>query len=184
MEKIDTKLEGVYIVKPKVFRDERGFFFESFSKKKFYELGLSCEFVQDNHSKSVKNTIRGLHFQAYPGQIKLVRCTRGIIKDVVVDIRPNSPSFKKYIYVELSETNFLQLYVPVGFAHGFAVLSDYAEVQYKVSNFYNPSLERTIKYNDEELGIDWGITDALISDRDKNAPSLKEYLAEHHDPFI
>ncbi len=183
MEKIETDLPGVFLIKPKVFKDERGFFYESYSYKKFCDLGIDTKFVQDNHSKSVKNTVRGLHFQLYPGQEKLVRCTKGKIWDVVVDIREESPTFKQWYGVELSENNFLQIYIPVGFAHGFSVLSESAEVQYKVSNYYNPSIERGIKWNDPEIGVEWKTKVPILSERDKKNPDLNEFLDKNKDPF-
>ena len=137
-------------------------------------MGIPWQFIQDNHSKSVKNTIRGLHFQINPGQVKIVRCTQGQIWDVIVDIREESPNFKKWIGIELTEQNFRQLLIPIGFAHGYSVLSDEAEVQYKVSEYYDPLLERGILWNDPEIGVDWKITKPFLSKRDKNNPTLRK----------
>lgn len=183
MEKIRTALPDVWIIKPDVFKDDRGFFFESYSFKKLKNLGIDTVFIQDNHSKSVKNTIRGLHFQSYPGQTKLVRCSKGIIWDVVVDIRPDSPTFKKWIGHMISEENFLTVLIPVGYAHGFLVISDEAEVQYKVSNYYDPKLERGIQWDDPQLNIDWKIKNPIVSKRDISNPSLYDYLKQHPNPF-
>ena len=183
MKKIPTQFPDVWIIEPEVFKDERGFFFESYSYKKYEELGIKWEFVQDNHSKSAKNTVRGLHFSIGAGQGKLVRCTLGKIWDVVVDIRPNSPTFRKWEGVELTSENFLQLYVPVGFAHGYATLSDYAEVQYKVSDYYNPEIEREVYWNDPTISIDWKVKDPILSNRDKDAPLLDEFLKKYPNPF-
>jgi len=187
MKKIPTIFPEAWIIEPDVFKDNRGYFFESFSLKKYKELlgdlNINLDFIQDNDAKSEKNSLRGLHFQGYPGQVKLVRCSSGKIWDVIIDIRPNSPHFKKWFGIELNAENFKQLLIPIGFAHGYSVLSDIAEVQYKVSNYYDSKLEREIYWNDPELNIDWKIKDPIISNRDLNAPLLNEYLREHPDPF-
>lgn len=176
MNIIKTELEGVLILEPKVFGDNRGWFMESFSDKVFKEQGLNINFVQDNHSYSaIKGTLRGLHFQNNPmAQTKLVRCTRGKILDVVVDIRKGSPTYKKWIAVELSQENKKQLLIPKGFAHGFATLTDDVEVQYKVDEYYSKEHDRSIRFDDPEIGIDWGIENPILSDKDKNAPLLKD----------
>ena len=170
------RIEGVILVKPKVFGDNRGFFMESYKKSEFIAGGINTEFRQDNHSKSSKGVLRGLHYQAPPfEQAKLVRCTRGKIYDVAVDIRKNSKTFGEYIRVELSEENKHMLYIPEGFAHGFVVLSDEAELLYKTSNEYAPSADRGIRCNDEDLNIDWGIDfEPVLSEKDKKQPLLKE----------
>ena len=170
------RIEGVILVKPKVFGDNRGFFMESYKKSEFTAGGINTEFRQDNHSKSSKGVLRGLHYQAPPfEQAKLVRCTRGKIYDVAVDIRKNSKTFGEYIRVELSEENKHMLYIPEGFAHGFVVLSDEAELLYKTSNEYAPSADRGIRWNDEDLNIDWGIDfEPVLSEKDKKQPLLKE----------
>ncbi len=170
------RIEGVILVKPKVFGDNRGFFMESYKKSEFIAGGINTEFRQDNHSKSSKGVLRGLHYQAPPfEQAKLVRCTRGKIYDVAVDIRKNSKTFGEYIRVELSEENKHMLYIPEGFAHGFVVLSDEAELLYKTSNEYAPSADRGIRWNDEDLNIDWGIDfEPVLSEKDKKQPLLKE----------
>jgi len=183
MKKTPTLFPEVWIIEPDVFKDNRGWFFESFSQKKMADLGFKDVYIQDNHSLSSKDTVRGLHFQARPGQVKLVRCTRGKLWDVVVDIRPDSPNFRKWIGVELSEENFRQLYIPVGFAHGFTVLSDVAEMQYKVTNFYDAKIERGIKYNDATINVDWKTSNPVLSQRDLSNVSLDEYLKIHPNPF-
>ncbi len=170
------ELEGVVLVKPKVFGDNRGFFLESYKKSDFYNNGIELEFNQDNHSKSTGKVLRGLHYQIKPyEQAKLVRCSKGRIFDVAVDIRPESKTYKKYIRVELSEDNHYMLYIPKGFAHGFVVLSNCAELLYKASGEYNPNADRGILWSDKELNIDWGIDfEPILSDKDKNQPQLSE----------
>jgi dTDP-4-dehydrorhamnose reductase/dTDP-4-dehydrorhamnose 3,5-epimerase len=173
---IKTKLEGVYIIEPKVFGDHRGWFMESYSKIKFKKNGIDIDFVQDNHSLSAKKgTIRGLHFQINPiAQTKLVRCTKGRILDVAVDIRKGSPTYKQWISVELSEENKKQLLIPKGFAHGFLTLTDNVEVQYKVDEYYSQEHDRSIRYDDPDIGIDWGIDNPILSEKDLKAPLLKD----------
>lgn len=175
MKKISLDIEGLLVIEPDVFGDNRGFFLESYNKDKFHEIGISDDFLQDNHSKSVKNTLRGLHFQTSPGQVKLVRCVVGKIWDVVVDVRPESSTFGKWIGVELSKDNKKIFYVPVGFAHGFVVLSESAEVLYKVSSVYNPKTEAGIAWDDPDLMIDWKTDSPVLSERDKNNQSFAEY---------
>lgn len=165
------------IIELEKFEDDRGFFCESYNKEKFSKLGINYDFVQDNHSKSCKNVIRGLHFQSTPGQAKLVRCTKGIIWDVAVDMRPNSPTFKSYASI-LLENNYTMVMIPPGFAHGFSVLTDEAEVQYKCSSLYNPKTECGFKYNDPDIGIDWKIDNPIVSDRDLKNLSFKEICKE------
>ncbi len=174
------EIEDVVLIKPKVFGDNRGFFMETYKKSEFYNNGIAVEFNQDNHSKSSKRVLRGLHYQAKPyGQAKLVRCTRGRIFDVAVDIRLGSKTFGKYVKVELSEENKNMLYIPEGFAHGFVVLSDEAELQYKVSGEYNPSSDRGVIWNDKEIDIDWGIDfEPILSEKDKNQPKLSNINKE------
>jgi len=174
MKKIETELLGVYIIEHPIFNDSRGSFTESYNQAKFAELGISCIFVQDNHSTSQTNVIRGLHYQVGEGQIKLVRCIKGKIIDVVVDIRPNSPTFKKWISIQLSSEDNRLVFIPAGLAHGFCVIDGPAEVQYKCSSFYDSQLEKTIRYNDSSLNIQWPINDPIISDRDRDAPTLEE----------
>jgi len=173
---IATKLPDVLILEPKVFGDERGFFYESFNAKAFSEAtGLDRQFVQDNHSRSQKGVLRGLHYQIDNAQGKLVRVTVGKVLDVAVDIRRSSPTFGQWVAVELSAENARQLWVPEGFAHGFVVLSDHAEFLYKTTDYYTPSAERCISWNDPDLAIDWQL-DATpqLSAKDQQGKSLKE----------
>ncbi len=176
MKLINTDIEGVYIIEPKVFGDHRGWFMEIYNKKKLAEQGLKVDFIQDNHSFSEKKgTLRGLHFQINPkAQAKLVRCTRGKILDVAVDIRVGSPTYKKWITVELSEENKKQLFIPKGFAHGFVTLTDNVEVQYKVDEYYFPENDRSIRYDDPDIGVNWGIDNPILSEKDAKAPLLKD----------
>ena len=176
MEFIKTTLKDVYLVRPKVFGDDRGFFLESYSKKKFEEAGINVDFVQDNHSKSEKRgTLRGMHFQANPhAQAKLLRAVKGSIYDVVVDLRKDSETFGKWEGFRLTADNFQMLFVPRGFAHGFMTLEDNTEVLYKADNFYQPEAEGGIAWNDPELKIDWPIQDPTLSERDNNWPNLKK----------
>ena len=178
MEVIKTELEGVVIIAPKIFRDARGYFFESFSQKEFEEKVRKIAFVQDNESMSSYGVMRGLHFQLPPfTQSKLVRCVKGKVLDVAVDIRKGSPTFGKHVSVELSEDNHRQFFVPRGFAHGFAVLSETAVFQYKCDNFYAPQADGGISILDDSLGIDWKLpTDKVIlSEKDTKHPLLKDF---------
>ena len=169
-------IQDVILVKPRVFTDERGFFMESYKKSDFVKNGIVNDFVQDNYSKSTVHVLRGLHFQEEPySQAKLVRCIRGKIYDIAVDLRPESPTFKKYIKVELSDTNNHQLFIPKRFAHGFVVLSEEAEVCYKTDCEYNSTADKGVFWADEDLNIDWGIDfTPIISTKDKMLPKLKE----------
>lgn len=178
MEIIKTDIEGVVILEPRVFEDARGYFFESYSKKVFDELAWATDFVQDNESMSTRGVMRGLHFQYPPfTQSKLVRCVRGKVLDVAVDIRKGSPTYGRHVAVELSEENHRQLFVPRGFAHGFAVLSDEAVFQYKCDNYYAPQADGGISIADASLGIDWQIDPAraILSEKDTNHPLLKDF---------
>ncbi len=182
MNIIQTEIEGVVIIEPKVFGDERGYFFESFSQQKFVEQVCKTTFVQDNESKSRYGVLRGLHFQKPPfAQSKLVRVVQGKVLDVAVDIRKGSPTFGKHVAVELSAENKRQFFVPRGFAHGFVVLSDEAIFQYKCDNYYAPEHEGSVLWSDPALGIDWKIpfTDIILSGKDKESPLLKD--AFHFD---
>lgn len=171
-----TKLEGVILIEPTVFNDNRGFFLESFKTSEFAKNGININFVQDNHSKSTKNVIRALHFQKFPKQqAKLVRCIRGKIFDVAVDIRKNSGNLGKWFGTELSAENKKMLYIPEGFAHGFSVLSEDAEILYKASNEYASELDSGIIWNDEELNIDWQLQNPIISEKDENLQTFAEY---------
>lgn len=170
------KIKDVILVRPKVFGDNRGFFLESYKKSDFFANGITVEFNQDNHSKSTKHVLRGLHYQQAPyGQAKLVRCSRGRIYDVAVDIRKNSPTFGQYVKVELSEENKHMLFIPEGFAHGFVVLSDVAELLYKASGEYAPNADRGIIWNDKDINIDWEIDfEPILSEKDEKQPKLKD----------
>lgn len=178
MEVIKTDIEGVVIIEPRIFKDTRGYFFESYSKREFDEKVRPVDFVQDNESMSTKGVMRGLHFQRPPyTQSKLVRCVKGRVLDVAVDIRKGSPTYGKHVAVELSEDNQRQFFVPRGFAHGFAVLSDVAIFQYKCDNYYHPAAEGGISIADESLGIDWHIDSvvAVQSEKDLGHSSLKDF---------
>lgn len=170
------QIPDVVLVKPKVFGDNRGFFMETYKKSEFIKNGITDEFVQDNHSKSGAKVLRGLHYQEPPyGQAKLVRCPRGRIYDVAVDIRPNSKTFGKYVKVELSEENKFMLYIPDGFAHGFVVLSDGAELLYKTSGEYAPQADRGIIWNDNDINIDWNIDfEPILSEKDMTQKTFRE----------
>ena len=178
MEILKTEIEGLLILKPKVFTDSRGYFYESYSKRVFDEaVGREVDFVQDNQSKSSYGVVRGLHFQKPPfAQSKLVRCIKGRVLDVAVDLRKDSPTFGKHFAVELTEDNNLQFFIPRGFAHGFSVLSEEAVFQYKCDNYYAPKADGGISLNDESLGIDWRIApeDRILSDKDLHHPLLSE----------
>ena len=184
MEVIKTEIEGVFIIEPKVFGDDRGYFFESYSAREFKEkTGLDITFVQDNESKSRYGVLRGLHFQLPPyTQSKLVRCVKGAVLDVAVDIRKGSPTYGKYAMCELTEENHRQFFVPKGMAHGFCVLSEEAVFQYKCDEFYHPEAEGAIVWNDSEIGIEWPVKaeDVLLSEKDKHHPQLKFF----ESPFV
>lgn len=178
MNVIKTDIEGVVVIEPRVFDDARGYFFESYSKRRFDEAVRPVEFVQDNESMSTRGVIRGLHFQRPPfSQSKLVRCVRGVVLDVVVDIRRGSPTYGRHVAVELTGANRRQLFVPRGFAHGFAVLSDEAVFQYKCDNYYHPESEGGISIADRSLGIDWRIdpAEAIISEKDLRNPMFSDF---------
>ena len=181
MEVIKTAIEGVVIIEPRIFKDARGYFFESFSQKEFNEKVMPIDFVQDNESMSSYGVMRGLHYQKMPyTQSKLVRCVKGAVLDVAVDIRKGSPTFGQHVAVELTEENHLQFFVPRGFAHGFAVLSETAIMQYKCDNFYAPQADAGIQLLDEELGIDWRIptAEALLSEKDLKHPCLRNAVLD------
>ena len=178
MEVIKTEIEGVFIIEPRVFGDARGYFFESYSKRVFEEIVGPIDFVQDNESMSKKGVMRGLHFQRPPyAQNKLVRCVKGRVLDVAVDIRKGSPTYGMHVAVELNDENHRQLFIPRGFAHGFVVLSDMAVFQYKCDNFYHPEAEGGISVLDDSLGIDWQIpTDsAILSEKGTKNPLFKDF---------
>ena len=176
MNIIKTELDDVIILEPKVFGDQRGWFTESWSKRTMEEAELYYEFVQDNHSFSAeKGTLRGIHFQIEPhAQAKLVRCTKGAVLDVAVDLRKASPNYKKWVAVELSENNKRQLLIPRGFGHAFLTLTDDVEFLYKADRYYNFQNDRSVAWNDPEIGIDWPVEDPALSEKDRNAPLLKD----------
>lgn len=179
MKVIKTEIEGVYIIEPKVFKDARGYFFESYSQREFEEKIGRVEFVQDNESMSGYGVMRGLHFQRPPyAQSKLVRCVRGKVLDVAVDVREGSPTYGKHVAVELSEDNHLESFIPKGFAHGYSVLSETAVFQYKCDEFYHPESEGGISILDGSLGIDWRIPagDAVLSEKDTKHPLFKDFM--------
>jgi dTDP-4-dehydrorhamnose 3,5-epimerase len=176
-EVLPTKLDGVVRLAPTVHGDERGFMLESFSRKAWAAAGVDCEFVQQNHSRSRKGTLRAIHFQTDPGQAKLVRCARGAVFDVAVDLRRDSPTYGQWEGYELSDENHHQLFVPVGFGHGFAVLSEEADFTYLVSSYYDPKTEAGIRWDDPEVGVEWPLDEPLLSERDKTAPTLSEIAA-------
>jgi dTDP-4-dehydrorhamnose 3,5-epimerase len=175
-------IEGLLIITPRIFEDHRGFFFESYNTIRFKENGIDLIWMQDNHARSAKSTIRGLHFQRGRGQAKLVRCIRGSVWDVAVDIRPDSATFGKWHAVELSEENKKMFLIPAGFAHGYAVLSEGAETLYKCSTVYDADLEDEILWNDPDIAIDWPVHEPVLSERDLNAQTLKHYLESVRSP--
>lgn len=180
MELIKTDIEGVVLLRPRVHADGRGYFFESYSRREFDDLIGPVDFVQDNQSRSCRGVVRGLHFQRPPfTQAKLVRCVRGCVLDVVVDLRKGSPTYGHHVAVELSEDNKLQLFVPHGFAHGFAVHSEEAVVQYRCDRYYCPEAEGGISIFDSSLGIDWGISleSAVLSEKDRRHPLLADFVS-------
>ncbi|MBU1368776.1 MAG: dTDP-4-dehydrorhamnose 3,5-epimerase [Bacteroidetes bacterium] len=178
MEIINTKIPDLLIVKPAVFEDKRGYFFESYNKEKFLSQGVDQNFVQDNESKSMKGVLRGLHFQAPPfAQGKLVRVMKGAVLDVAVDIRKNSPTYGQWASIELTESNKMMYWVPPGFAHGFVTLEDNTVFFYKCTNMYNKASEGSIRWNDPDLNIDWGISNPILSDKDQTSPLFKDFVS-------
>ena len=181
MEIIKTSIEGLLIIKPDVFKDERGYFFESYNKERFAKEGLTMNFVQDNESKSSKGVLRGLHFQKPPyAQGKLVRVVKGSVMDVAVDLRKDSPTYGKWESVVLSEDNKLQFWIPEGFAHGFVTLEDETVFNYKCTNIYNKESENSLLWNDPDINIDWNIENPILSEKDKVSPLFKNF----ETPFI
>ncbi|CAB1214234.1 dTDP-4-dehydrorhamnose 3,5-epimerase [Serratia liquefaciens] len=171
----DTRVAGVKLIEPKVFGDQRGFFLETFNSTRYCELlNINFDFVQDNHSRSSQGVLRGLHFQTARPQGKLVRCVRGEVYDVVVDIRADSPTFKKWVGVYLSEENKNQLWVPPGLAHGFVVVSEFADFEYKCTDYYNPSNEGCLLWNDPEVGVDWPVGEPMLSPKDLQGKLFRE----------
>jgi dTDP-4-dehydrorhamnose 3,5-epimerase len=173
-ERLETRLEGPVLLEPQVHGDDRGFLVETFSSEAWRELGVDADFVQDNHSRSRAGILRGLHFQTVPGQAKLVRCLRGRIWDVAVDLRRDSPTYGRWEGYELDDERHRQFYVPVGFAHGFCVLSEVADVHYKLSSTYDPETEAGIAWDDPEVAVEWPLPDPQVSERDASAPRLAE----------
>ena len=184
MRRLETRLEGPILLAPDVFGDERGFFCETYRRSTFMELGIQEEMVQDNHSRSRRGVVRGMHFSIGRGAAKLVRCGRGAIHDVLVDVRRGSPTFGQWEGYDLTDENMHVLYAPVGFAHGFCVLSDTADVLYKQDTYYEPDIDRAFKYDDPDVGIEWPLPagELVPSQRDAAAPTLAEIEADL--PFI
>jgi dTDP-4-dehydrorhamnose 3,5-epimerase len=182
MQRLDIKLEGPALIAPVVHGDERGFFHETYRRNAYTDLGIPDEFVQDNHSRSAHGVVRGMHFQVGRGMAKLVRCSRGAILDVVVDLRRGSPTFGQWEALELTDQNLHQVYCPIGFAHGFCVTSESADVMYKCSGYYDESIERGIAYDDPEVGIEWPDIQLTPSQRDASAPRLSEVARDL--PFV
>lgn len=177
MHRVETAIPDLVLLEATAHGDDRGFLLESFREAEWAEHGVAGPFVQENHSRSSKHILRGLHFQTSPGQAKLVRCVRGAIWDVAVDLRPDSPTYKNWEGYELSDENHRQLFVPVGFGHGFCVLSDLADVAYKLTSVYDPATEAGIRWDDPEVGVEWPVGDPQLSERDKVAPILAEIEA-------
>jgi dTDP-4-dehydrorhamnose 3,5-epimerase len=175
---LETKLDGLVLIEPVVHGDSRGFFLETYAREEWTALGVDAEFVQQNHSRSSRGTLRGLHFQTSPGQAKLLRCARGEILDIAVDLRKSSPTFGQWEGHVLDDEGGRQLFVPIGFAHGFVVLSEVADVCYQVSSLYDPATESGIAWDDPEVGVDWRVEEPLLSARDKTAPKLSEIAAD------
>src|ERR1700712_1327267 len=173
-KRLPTKLEGVVLLEPEVHGDERGFMVETFSRDAWAELGIEGEFVQHNHSRSSRGTLRGIHFQTDPGQAKLVRCSRGEVLDVAVNLRRGSPTFGQWEAHRLDDVSHRQLFVPVGFGHGFAVLSEIADFAYQLTSLYDPATEAGIAWDDPDVGVEWEVEAPLLSERDKRAPRLAE----------
>jgi dTDP-4-dehydrorhamnose 3,5-epimerase len=176
MHIITTEIPGVLIIEPQVFRDERGFFLESYNARKYRDAGILLDFVQDNHSSSQKNTLRGLHAQLSHPQAKLIRVIKGDIYDVAVDIRIGSPTFGSWVSVILSAENAKQAYIPPGFAHGFCVLSESADIEYKCTDFYDPSDEIRLLWNDPDLSIDWPVASPILSAKDRDGSPLRDLI--------
>jgi dTDP-4-dehydrorhamnose 3,5-epimerase len=178
LRRLETRLEGLVLIEPAIHRDDRGFFMETYRRDDYARLGIDIEFVQDNHSRSQRGTLRAFHFQLRPGQAKLVRAARGTIYDVVVDLRRDSPTYGEHEAFELSDENSRQLYVPIGFGHGFCVTSDVADVTYKVSSYYDPATERGIAFDDPDVGVQWPVAKPIVSERDRTNPRLRAVAEE------
>ncbi len=173
-DRLETRIDGLVLVAPTVHGDDRGFLVETYSARDWAATGIDAEFVQDNHSRSAAGTLRGLHFQTDPGQAKLVRCLRGRIWDVAVDLRRDSPTFGEWEGHELDDETHRQLFIPVGFAHGFCALSEVADVHYRISSYYDPATEAGLAWDDPDVGVDWPLADPQVSERDATAPKLAE----------
>jgi dTDP-4-dehydrorhamnose 3,5-epimerase len=173
-KRLETTLPGLVLLEPDVHGDDRGFLVETYSEREWREAGVDCEFVQDNHSRSRGGILRGLHFQRAPGQAKLVRCLRGRIWDVAVDLRPGSETFRQWEGFELDDVHHRQLFIPAGFAHGFCVLDEVGDVHYRLSTYYDPATEAGFKWDDPDVGVEWPIRDPQVSERDSTAPLLSE----------
>ena len=176
MEVLSTRLAGLILLQPKAFPDERGYFLETYSRERYAKVGIDVDFIQDNHSRSVRGAIRGLHFQMPPGQAKLLRCSRGTVHDVAVDLRRSSPTFGQWEAVELDDVSHRQLFIPVGFAHGLMALSEGADLSYKVSSYYDPVAEVGIAWDDPDLAIRWPLPNPVVSQRDRGNPRLAEIM--------
>jgi dTDP-4-dehydrorhamnose 3,5-epimerase len=181
MNVLPTRLTGPILIEPRVIGDDRGFFLETFRREPYAALGVGAEFVQDNHSRSVRGTIRALHFQLTPGQPKLMRVARGRVWDVILDLRRSSSTFGEWEAFELDDERHLQLFVPLGFGHGFCVLSDVADVVYKVGSYYDPTTEMGVAWDDPDLAIAWPVDEAIVSDRDRRNPRLAEIMDQLPD---
>ncbi len=177
MKVSELELEGLRLIEPQVFRDARGVFVETYNAERYQTFGIGEQFVQDNYSRSLRGTVRGLHYQSHPGQAKLVRVVQGEIFDVAVDIRPNSPTFGRWTGLHLNAEQHQQLFIPIGFAHGFCVVSEIADVEYKVSNFYDAKTECGLRFNDPELNVAWPVAEPILSDRDRTAESFAAFRA-------
>jgi dTDP-4-dehydrorhamnose 3,5-epimerase len=176
--RVESRLDGLIVIEPPAFGDDRGFLVETYRTDVWREMGVDIDFVQHNHSRSVRGTLRGLHFQTEPGQAKLVRCSAGKIFDVAVDLRRDSPTFGQWEGYELDDETHRQMYIPVGFGHGFCVLSEIADVDYQLSSYYDPESEAGIAWDDPDIGVDWPFEDPLLSDRDVTAPRLADVRDE------
>jgi dTDP-4-dehydrorhamnose 3,5-epimerase len=172
--RLDTSIDGLALIEVGAYGDERGFLLETFREDEWRELGVDVPFVQENHSRSGRGILRGIHFQTRPGQAKLVRCASGTIWDVAVDLRRDSPTYRAWEGYELSDSNGRQLFVPVGFGHGFCVLSEEADVTYKLSSYYDPETESGIAWDDPDVGVEWPVSDPVVSERDRSAPRLTD----------
>ena len=177
-QRVDTRIDGLVLIEPEVHGDERGFLVETFRDELWRELGIEMSAAQENHSRSSRDILRGLHFQTSPGQAKLVRCMRGRIWDVAVDLRRDSPTYGQWEGHELDDERHRQFLVPIGFAHGFCVLSEVADVAYKLSSLYDPATEAGISWDDPDVGVEWPVSDPKLSERDRNAPRLSEIADE------